>query len=256
MVGIFYFTLLGQNDLLVVKDSIFKLILQEVLNWSVAVNLAQFFEFQSVVQVIVVSSSAQKVLSHLLARLEEVLLEGAVSGFLKVLVLNVLQVGSLLGRVDVFSTGLDGLSLGLDAVNDIFGSVADLIHEAGVAGGLVSLEFVIRAGLKSFTTESRVVHEDGLEVFERVLAGVSEDSEVKDRSVGARKSETSVRARDIESSEERIFEVVELKDESVVVLEEEDTKGSNGTKDGGVASHLLDFGFFEEEGFNTLGGAR
>ena len=179
------------------------------------------------------------------------------SGFLKVLVLDVLQVGSLLGRSDVFSASLDGLGLGFDAVNDVFGSVADLVHQAGVAcSGLASGKLVIRAGLKSFATESGVVHEDGLKVFERVLAWVSEDSEVEGSSICAGESKASVRARDVESSEEGIFEVVELKDESVIVLEVEDAQRSNGTKNGGVASHFLDFGFFKEEGFNTLDGAR
>jgi len=179
-----------------------------------------------------------------------------VSICLKVLVLDVLQEGSLLCGGDIFGAGLEGLGLSLDAVNDIFGSVAHLIHQAGVAGaGFASGKLVVGAGSEFFATESGVVHQDGLKVFERVLAWVSEDSEVIGRVVQAGEGEASVRATDVESSEEGIFEVVELKDESVVVLEVEDAQGSNGTEDGGVATKLLDFSFFKVEGFNTLGGA-
>jgi len=256
MVDKLWYILLSQNHILVVKDGIFELFFQEVLNWGIAVHLSQLREVQAVAQVIVVSSSAQELLGALLSWSEIVLLECAVGWCLKVLVLDVLQEGSLLGGSDIFGAGLEGLGLGFDAVNDIFGSVAHLIHQAGVAGaGLASGKFVVGAWSEFFATKSGVVHQDGLKVFEGVLAWVSEDSKVIGRVVQAGKGEASVGARDVESSEEGIFEVIELKDESVVVLEVEDAQGSNGTEDGGIATKLLDFSFFEEEGFNTLGGA-
>jgi len=189
--------------------------------------------------------------------LEEVFLEGAVSGFLEVLVLDVLQEGSLLGGTDVLGASLKGFSLGLDAVNDAVSSGTDFIHQAGVAGAwLASGELIIRAGFKSFTTESRVVQEDGLEVLEAVLAGVAKDAKSESRTIGARKSEAFARTRDVESSEEGISPVVELEDKSIVVLEVKDAEGSDGTKDWAVTSGFLDFSFIEEEGFNTLDGAR
>jgi len=185
--------------------------------------------------------------------LEEVFLESAVSGFLEVLVLDVLQEGSLLGGTDVLGASLKGFSLGLDAVNDAVSSGTDFIQQAGVAGAwLASGELIIRAGFKSFTTESRVVQEDSLEVLEAVLAGAAVDAKSESRSVGARKSEAFARASDVESSEEGISPIVELEDESIVVLEVEDAERSDGTKDWAVTSGFLDFGFFEEEGFDTL----
>jgi len=90
-------------------------------------------------------------------------------------------------------------------------------------------------------------------ILKGVLVGAAEDSEVESGAVHARKNEVSVRASDVESSEEGISPIVKSEDKSVVVLEVEDTEGSHGTEDGGIASHLLDFGFLEEEDFDTLG---
>jgi len=215
-------------------------------------SLHQVIEAQSVVQVRVFSSLAQEILGHLLVCGEEVLLEGAVSSFLEVLVLDVLQVGSLLGRVDIFSAGLDGLSLGLDAINDIFSSGADFIHEGGLLADLVSDELVIGTGFKSFTAESGVVHEDSLEVLESILAGVAHDSEVESGVVGTGENEALVSTGDVESSHKGVSPIVELEDKSVVILEVEDREGSHGSEDGSVTSHFLDFSFFEEEDFDTL----
>ena len=58
---------LDEDYVLVVKDGIFEFFFQQELNWGIAVSLSQFREVQSVVQVIVVSSSAQEILSGLLA---------------------------------------------------------------------------------------------------------------------------------------------------------------------------------------------
>ena len=173
------------------------------------------------------------------------------SSLLEVLVLDVLQVSSLLSRVNVFSAGLEGLSLGLDAVNDIFSSGADFIRERGLRS-LVSDELVIRAGLKSFTAQSRVIHKNSLEILESIIAGVAHDSEVESGVVVARKGEVSVTTRDVKSSHKGISPIVESEDKSVVVLEEEDTERSHGSEDGLVASHFLDFGFFEVEDFDTF----
>jgi len=174
-----------------------------------------------------------------------------VSSLLEILVLDVLQVSSLLGRVDMFSAGLDSLGLCLDAVNDIFGSLTDLIHEGGIRK-LMSDELVIRAGLESFTAKSRIVHEDSLEVLESILAGVAEDSEVKGGIVVTRKGKVSIRATDVESSHERISPIVKSEDKSVVVLEVKDTERADSSKEGLVASHFLDLGLLEEKDFDTL----
>jgi len=215
-------------------------------------SLHQVVEAQSGVQVGVFSSLGQEILSHLFVGAEEVLLEGAVSSLLEVLVLDVLQVSSLLGGVNVFSAGLDGLSLGLDAINDIFSSGADFIHERGFLADLVSDELVIGTGFKSFTTESGVVHEDSLEVLEGILAGVTHNFEVESGVVVAGEDEALITTGDVESSHQGVSPIVELEDKSVIVLEVEDREGSHSGEDGSVTSHLLDFSFFEEEDFDTL----
>jgi len=217
----------------------------------VVASLHQIVKVHAAGQVGVLLSLAHKVLSHLLVCGEEVLLEGAVSSLLEVLVLDILQVGSLLGGSDILGASLDGLSLGLDIVHDILGSLTDFIHKGSLLG-LLSDELVIRAGLKSLTTHSRVVHEDSLEVLESVLAGVAHDSEVESGVVGAGETEAGATARDVESSHKGISPIVESEDKSVVVLKIEDREGSHGSEDGLVASHFLDFSFFEEEDFDTL----
>jgi len=174
-----------------------------------------------------------------------------VSSLLEVLVLDVLQVSSLLGGSDVFGAGLDGFGLGLDVVHDILGSLSDLIHKRGLLG-LLSDELVIRTGLKSLAAHSRIVHEDGLEVLKGILAGFAHNFEVESGIVCSGKTEAGATARDVESSHQGISPIVESEDKSVVVLEVEDAEGSHGSKDGLVASHLLDFGFFEEKDFDTL----
>jgi len=219
------------------------------------ISLHQIREVHSMSQVGVLLSLGQEVVGHLVMSLEEVLLEGGMSILLEILVLDVLQESSLLGRSDIFSTSLDGFSLGLDSFDNLLGSFSDLVHEGGVLG-LVSDELVIRAGLKSFTTESRVVHEDGLEVLEGVLAGSAHDFKVESGVVHARKSEGRTRASDVESSHEGISPIIELKDKSVVVLEVEDRERSQRSEDGSVTSHFLDFSFSEVEDFNTLDFAR
>jgi len=202
-------------------------------------------------QVGVFLSLGQEVISNLVVSLEEVLLEGRVGILLEVLVLDVLQVRSLLGRSDIFSSGLDGFSLDMDFFNDLLGSFSDLVHKGGVLRS-VSDELVIRTGRKGLATELGVVHKDSFEVLEGVLAGAAEDSEVERGVVKARKNEVLVRASDVESSHKRISPIVELEDKSVVILEVEDSEGSHSSKDRGVASHFLDFSFFEEKDFDTF----
>jgi len=202
-------------------------------------------------QVGVLLSLGQEIISNLVVRLKEVLLEGRVSILLEVLVLDVLQVRSLLGRSDIFSASLEGFSLGLDVFDNLLGSFGNFIQKSSVLG-LVSDELVIRTGRKGLATELGVVHKDGFEVLEGVLARVAEDSEVESGVVEARKGEALVRASDVESSKKRISPIVELEDKSVVILEVKDAEGSHSSKDRSVASHFLDFGFFEEEDFNTF----
>jgi len=229
--------------------------MNEVDGGLVIVSLEQFREVSSVSQVGVLLSLVHEVVGHLLVRLEEVLLEGSVGVLLEVLVLDVLQEGSFLLGSDMFSSSLDGFSLVMDFFNNLLGSFSDFVHKSGVLG-LVSDELVIRAGLKSLSTKSRVVHHDGLKVLEGVLVRVTEDSEVKSGIVGTRKGEVLVRASDVESSHERISPIVELEDKSVVVLEVEDSKRSHSSEDGLATSHLLDFSFIEVKNFDTLDFAR
>jgi len=154
--------LLHHNSFLIVKDRLLNLLLVEIAAGSLAVTgLHQIFEVHSVSQIGIFPSLSHEVHCHLLVRLKEVLLEGSVSSFLEILVLDVLQVGSLLGRINVLGASLDSLGLGLDAINDILSSSTDFIHERGLLG-LVSDELIIRAGLKSFTAKSRVIHKNGL----------------------------------------------------------------------------------------------
>jgi len=214
-------------------------------------GFSQLSEVYDMAQVGVFLSHGQEVGGHLFVRLEEVFLEGAVGGFLEVLVLDILQVSSLLGGGDVLGASLDGFSLSLDAVDDAVSGGGDFVHESGF-GALLSGELVIGTGFEGLATESGVVHEDGLEVLEGILAGSTEDGEGESGTVEAWEGEGLVSTADVESSEEGISPVVELEDESVVVLEVEDTEGADSTEDGGVASGLLDFSLFEEEGFDTL----
>jgi len=193
-------------------------------------GFSQLSELHSVAQVGVFSSHGQEVGGHLFVGLEEVFLEGAVGGFLEVLVLDVLQVGSLLGGGDVLGAGLDGLGLSFDAIDDAGGGGGDLIHHAGRVFTFVSHELVIGAGFEGLATESRVVHKDGLEVLEGILVGGTEDGEGVDGTVEAWEGEELVRAADVESSKKRVFPIVELENESVVVLEVEDIERSNSSE--------------------------
>jgi len=205
-------------------------------------SLDQIDEFQSMRQVGVFSSLVQEVLGDLLMRFKEVLVESSVSSFLEVLVLDVLQLASLLGGL-----GLGGFSLGLDGFSDVLGSFSNLGSSDSLSGDLV-----FRAGFKSLTTESSVVYKDGFKVLEGILAGASEDSEAEGGVVEGREGESAFRARYVVSSHKRISPVVKLEDKSVVILEVKDAEGSHSSKDGGGTSEFLDFGFFEEEDFNTL----
>jgi len=204
-------------------------------------SLDQINEFQSLRQVGVFSSLVQEVLGDLLMRFKEVLVESSMSSFLEVLILDILQLASLLGGL-----GLGGFSLGLDSFSDILGSFSNLGSQ-GLSG-----ELVFRAGFKSLTTESSVVHKDGFKVLEGILVGASEDSEGEGGVVKSREGEGAFRARDVMSSHKGISPVVKLEDKSVVILEVEDAEGSHSSKDGGGTSEFLDFSFFEEEDFDTL----
>jgi len=244
--------LLSGEDISIIEDNFFQFsLVNEVSRSFMIISLDQFREIASMRQVGVLLSLAQEVISDLLVSLEEVFVEGRVSSFLEVLVLDILQVSSLLGRSDMFSSSLDGFSLGLDSFDNLLGSFSDLVHKGGVLGS-VSDELVIRTGRKGLTTELGVVHEDGFEVLEGILAGSTKDSEIESGIVEARKSEALIRTSDIESSHEGISPIVELEDKSVVVLEVEDRERSHGSEDGSVTSHFLDFGFFEEKDFDTL----
>jgi len=185
--------------------------------------------------------------------LKEVFLEGAVSSLLEVLSLDILQVTSLLGGV--LETRLDSFSLSLDAIDDASSGGGDLIHHASRVFTLVSHELVIRAGFKVFTTESGVVHEDGLEVLKNILAGGTENGKGEGGVIETWKSEGLISTANVESSEKRVSPIIDLKNKSIEFLEVEDAEGADGTKDGSVTSHLFDFSLLEEESFDTLASA-
>jgi len=249
------------DEVLHAEDGLFELILSNVKGSSHLISsVSQLIEFSNLGKVGVVPSSVQELFRELLGSFEVILLEGGLGFSLEVFCLDVLQHASLLLGWALGSYQALNLTRGrLQSATDGAGNTRRLLAD----GTSVSVKLVFRTGFKSSESiffsigrEVSVVVQDSLEVSENLIVGEIAKAEL----VGSvSKARENVRRTVIvaflgngDSSEEGIFPIVELENESLEVLEVYNAQGSEAGERVFATLGLGEFSIFEVEDFSSF----